>query len=84
MNKADNDASTRAIDSLINYEVRISFTNTNTLIDLCCFYLQFGYYYEIHLIFFSFFFLFTVLQTVKYFNNEVHETDHYDKYLMSK
>ncbi|KEH28215.1 ABC transporter B family member 25, mitochondrial isoform X2 [Medicago truncatula] len=40
MNKADNDASTRAIDSLINYE------------------------------------------TVKYFNNEVHETDHYDKYLM--
>ncbi|CAI8585996.1 unnamed protein product [Vicia faba] len=39
MNKADNDASTRVIDSLINYE------------------------------------------TVKYFNNEAHETDHYDKYL---
>ncbi|KEH28217.1 transporter family ABC domain protein [Medicago truncatula] len=39
MNKADNDATTRAIDSLINYE------------------------------------------TVKYFNNEGHETDHYDKYL---
>ncbi|KAK2430584.1 ABC transporter B family member 25 [Trifolium repens] len=39
MNKADNDASTRQIDSLINYE------------------------------------------TVKYFNNEGYETDHYDKYL---
>ncbi|XP_071738016.1 ABC transporter B family member 25, mitochondrial-like [Rutidosis leptorrhynchoides] len=39
MNKADNDASTRAIDSLINYE------------------------------------------TVKYFNNEHHETEEYDKYL---
>ncbi|XP_012568477.1 ABC transporter B family member 25, mitochondrial isoform X2 [Cicer arietinum] len=39
MNKADNDASTRVIDSLINYE------------------------------------------TVKYFNNEGHETDNYDKYL---
>nr|XP_043636379.1 ABC transporter B family member 25, mitochondrial-like [Erigeron canadensis] len=39
MNKADNDASTRAIDSLINYE------------------------------------------TVKYFNNEHHEAEEYDKYL---
>ncbi|KAL2317342.1 hypothetical protein Fmac_031218 [Flemingia macrophylla] len=39
MNKADNDASTRVIDSLINYE------------------------------------------TVKYFNNEVHEADNYDKFL---
>lgn len=39
MNKADNDASTRAIDSLINYE------------------------------------------TVKYFNNEKHEAEEYDKYL---
>lgn len=36
MNKADNDASTRVIDSLINYEVSISFTNTNVFIYLCC------------------------------------------------
>jgi ABC-type transport system involved in Fe-S cluster assembly fused permease/ATPase subunit len=28
--------------------------------------------------------LFIVLQTVKYFNNEGYETDHYDKYLKSK
>jgi hypothetical protein len=36
MNKADNDATTRVIDSLINYEVSISFTNTNIYIYLCC------------------------------------------------
>ena len=33
MNKADNDASTRAIDSLINYEVSFSVINANALID---------------------------------------------------
>lgn len=33
MNKADNDASTRAIDSLINYEVRMySFMNVSILL----------------------------------------------------
>jgi ABC transporter ATM len=31
MNKADNDASTRQIDSLINYEVSISFTNNTNI-----------------------------------------------------
>jgi len=78
MNKADNDASTRAIDSLINYEVSISFTNTN----------YFNWFMlilsSIWLSLWDWFFSFIVLQTVKYFNNEVHETDHYDMYLKSK
>jgi hypothetical protein len=33
MNKADNDASTRQIDSLINYEVNISFTNNTNILN---------------------------------------------------
>lgn len=36
MNKADNDATTRVVDSLINYEVSISVTNAFVLIYLCC------------------------------------------------
>lgn len=82
MNKADNDASTRAIDSLINYEVRTSVIDANIWIYLCCLVLfSFGcfcHWCEVD------FFFFNVLQTVKYFNNEGYEADKYDEYLKSK
>lgn len=68
MNKADNDANTRAIDSLINYEVSPitylwEFTMKHNKLIL--------------IVSISF-------QTVKYFNNEAFEADKYDEYLESK
>lgn len=75
MNKADNDASTRAIDSLINYEV-----SWCTLFGIAIFLLIVSNFWYVILIFHSVFFS----QTVKYFNNEGFEADKYDKYLKSK
>ena len=82
MNKADNDASTRAIDSLINYEVRL----------WCTFNVWFSPYRSFDALFFLYGLadaLFSPIlsifsQTVKYFNNEAFEADQYDEYLKSK
>lgn len=70
MNKADNDASTRVVDSLLNYEVR------HNVCLLGC--LQFLFLF-LFLSTLSF-----NLQTVKYFNNESFEVAKYDTYLQSE
>lgn len=83
MNKADNDASTRAIDSLINYEVSLA-------AGLSCFFFFLLWYLDVALFRLSFIIayfhliLFSLFQTVKYFNNEAYEADKYDEYLKSK
>lgn len=83
MNKADNDASTRAIDSLINYEV-----SWCTLYGFCSLYTRFSAIFLLIVSKFSSVFLSSdsafFYQTVKYFNNEGFEADKYDKYLKSK
>ncbi|QCD93853.1 mitochondrial ABC transporter ATM [Vigna unguiculata] len=67
MNMADNDASTRVIDSLINYEWRTKLRETMNMADndASTRVIDSLINYE----------------TVKYFNNEVYEADNYDKYL---
>ncbi|QCD86351.1 mitochondrial ABC transporter ATM [Vigna unguiculata] len=69
MNMADNDASTRVIDSLINYEWRTKLRETMNMADndASTRVIDSLINYE----------------TVKYFNNEVYEADNYDKYLKS-
>lgn len=82
MNKADNDASTRAIDSLINYEVRWC--------TLYIFYSLYAKFDAFHLHYSNYFSLVSssdsvlFIQTVKYFNNEAYEASKYDEYLKSK
>lgn len=81
MNKADNDASTRAIDSLINYEVS-SYVFSDSFYKVYimpCIFIELFY---LVLIILSYVFLF--FQTVKYFNNEHYEAEKYDEFLKSK
>lgn len=84
MNKADNDASSKSIDSLLNYEVR--------LCESVCFYCPNAIIFQWNqltndvcfICLFMLFYFFCDFQTVKYFNNESFEVSKYDKYLKSK
>ena len=89
MNKADNDAGTRAIDSLINYVVTPVMYPIQLLLHFSLLYLAAMVFMltsakaMFHLqILLSDFVLF--YKTVKYFNNETYEADKYDEYLKSK
>ena len=93
MNKADYDASTRAIDSLINYEVRL-YSHYEDFSFYCQFIKSFYLFvidndsffplYGPILMPFFFFLLYIIFKTVKYFNNESFEAEKYDEFLKSK
>lgn len=79
MNKADNEASTRAVDSLLNYEVKcfVSFLDVflRTTIPYPRLFFLVCDLFSPNVLYF---------QTVKYFNNEAYEVQKYDELLKSK